>query len=109
MLARKEVIVQSTGLVDGTQGRRGQMEADHFIEDFRIDSLDKDVWFEGSLGVFHRKGKVISGSDVLSVVQAPAGSIGTKPALLVVVCCLLRIMGDDHSVRIGFAFDQRLF
>ncbi len=108
MFASKEVVVQSTTLVDGTQGRRGQVEADHFIEDFRIDALDKDVWFEGPLGVFHRKGKVVSGSDVFSVVQATAGSIGTKPALLVVVCCCLRIVGDDHSVRIGFAFDQRL-
>lgn len=83
MPTRQQIIVQSTALVDGTQGRRGQMELYHFVEDFRIDTFDKDVWLEGSLGVFHRKGKVVSGSNILSIVQAPTRSIGTKPALLV--------------------------
>jgi hypothetical protein len=59
------------------------MESYHFVEDLRIDAFDKDVWFEGSLCVSHRKGKIVSGSDIFSVVQTPTRSIGTKPALLV--------------------------
>jgi len=92
---RQEIIVQSAALVDGPQGRRGQVEAHHFVEDFRIDAFDKDVGFEGSLGVLHREGKVVTGSNILSVVQTPTRSIGTKPSLVVVAaacCCLRRVM-----------------
>lgn len=83
--ARQEVVVQSPALVDRAQGRRRQVEAHHLVEDLRIDPLDKDVGFEGPLGVFHREREVVSGPDVLSVVEAPAGSVRAKPALLVFV------------------------
>ncbi len=89
MLACQEVIVQSTALVNGTQGRRGKVKTHHFVEDFRIDTLDENIWLEGPLGVFHRKGKIVSCSDVLSVVEAAAGTVGTKSTLLVFVFWLL--------------------
>ena len=85
MPACQKIIVESTTLVDGTQCRRGQVESYHFVEDFREDALDKDVWLESPFGVLHRKGKIVSGSDILSVVQTPAGSIGTMPTLLVLI------------------------
>lgn len=108
----QKIIVQSTALVDGTQGRRGQMESYHFVEDFRIDTFDKDVWFEGSLCVFHRKGKIVSGSNILSIVQPPTRSIGTKPTLLVgfvvVVRYLLGMMCGAIEDDIGSAAGQRI-
>ena len=98
---RQEIIVQSTALVDSTQGRRGQVELYHFVEDFRINAFDENIWFEGSFGVFHRKGKIVSGSDVLSIVQSPTRSIRTEAALLVVVrVCLLRSNDMSDAVMV---------
>jgi len=67
------------------------VETNHFVEDFRINAFDEDIWFEGSLCVLHGEGKVVSCSDVLSVVQTPTRSIGTVPALLVMRVVLRRL------------------
>jgi len=99
---RQEIIVQSTALVDSTQGRRGQVELNHFVEDFRINAFDENIWFEGSFGVFHRKWKIVSGSDVLSIVQSPTRSIRTEAALLVVVRVRL-LRSNDMSEAVMIA------
>ena len=85
MLAGQKIVVQSPALVDGTQGRGGQVESHHFVQNLRVDSLHKNIRLEGSLGVFHRKGKVVSSPNVLSIVQSPARSVGTESSLFVIV------------------------
>ena len=100
VLAGQKIVVQTAALVNGTQGRGGQMEFHHFVQNLRVDSLHKNVWLEGSLGVFHGKGKVVSGPNVLSIVQSPARSVRPEASLFVIVGGN-QLLLQTHAVRQG--------
>ena len=63
-----QVIVQTSRLVDRSESCRRQVKLYHVIQDFRIDLLDKNIGFEGSLGMSHGKRNVVSRSYIFSVV-----------------------------------------
>ena len=51
------------------------MEPNHFIKDFRIDSLDKNIWLERSFGPALTMRNIVAGSNVFTVVESASGSV----------------------------------
>ena len=62
-----------------------QMEPHHLVQRFGVHPLLEDVGLESSLGLLHTERNVVTAPNVLSVVQTPAGSVGSVPDLLLVV------------------------
>ena len=85
ILARQEVVVQPTRLVDAPERARGEMESHHLVQRFGVHPLLEDVRLERSLGLLHAERHVVAAPDVLAVVQAAAGSIGSVPDLPVLL------------------------
>ena len=69
------------------------MELHHLVQRFGVHPLLEDVRLERSLGFLHTERHVVAAPDVLAVVQAAAGSIGSVPDLPV----LLRDAGTGRE------------
>jgi hypothetical protein len=77
----EQVVVQTTRFVDRSKRRSRQMELQHVVENFRIDSFQEYIGFELALGRSHTEGNVVSRANILVVVQATAGTIAPMPYL----------------------------
>ena len=51
------------------------MEPDHFVKDFGIDSLEKNIGLERSSGVAFTMRNIVSGTNVFTVVKPASGSV----------------------------------
>ena len=51
------------------------MEPDHFVKDFGIDSLQENVWLEGSFGPAFTMRNIVAGTNVFTVVKPTSGSV----------------------------------